>query len=448
MLDPVEQHVAARGPEVRAVLRPEVDGIDVLILLRRILRVLERAVRPDEEPVRVLPEPRVVRGALERVVERDLDAELVGTRDEAVEVLHRAEPRIDRIVAAVLAPDRPRAPGIVGARHERVVLPLAIRDADRMNRREIHRIEPELGDARELLLGVGERSVPARDGRRRPRKELVPRREARQLAIDDDLEVVRVAGEIGRREVRFHERQHLGRERERNLRVLLHAGGAQRRRHAPQIVAQLAELHAPRGGIHEIGALEQLRCHVLPRAHLLLQLGAPRAEAIRPRLHRVRPATDAVERERARPAIAVVVEGHGGVTPLALARRAIADARGDEVVPILEDVGADAHLVADHALDREPPAIERRCHAFDREMRKLGGGSASRFSNRLAGWHSLSGTVTNDGATVAVGGSVALSEISSFRTTPEARRRRESCGVARGGPTTERAVSGGKCARR
>ena len=37
----------------------------------------------------------------------------------------------------------------------------------------------------------------------------------------------------------------------------------------------------------------------------------------------------------------------------------------EHLVTIGEDIGLDAHRLADHALDREPPAVDLRKHALD-----------------------------------------------------------------------------------
>jgi hypothetical protein len=50
----------------------------------------------------------VVGGCLECEVHRHLEADLVGSGDERVEVIDRAEVGMDRVVTAVLAADRPR----------------------------------------------------------------------------------------------------------------------------------------------------------------------------------------------------------------------------------------------------------------------------------------------------------------------------------------------------
>jgi hypothetical protein len=96
----------------------------------------------------MLLEPRVVGRALDREVERDLDAVLAARLDEAVEVLLRAELGMDRVVPTLGAPDRPRAPGIALLGGRRVVAPLPVRRADRVDRRQVENVEAELGELR------------------------------------------------------------------------------------------------------------------------------------------------------------------------------------------------------------------------------------------------------------------------------------------------------------
>ena len=61
--------------------------------------------------------------------------------DEAIEVVERAEPRLDRRVAALRRADRPRAARIVGRRRQRIVASLAEAAADRMDRRQVEDVE-------------------------------------------------------------------------------------------------------------------------------------------------------------------------------------------------------------------------------------------------------------------------------------------------------------------
>src|SRR5581483_10380548 len=131
--------------------------------------------------VGVLPEPRVVGRALDGEVERDLEPVLGGAGDEPVEVVERAEGRLDGGVAALRAADRPRATRVARRGDERVVAPLAMRAPDGMHWREIDDVEAELRQPRQLRLDAAE-AAP------RARKELVPGAEAGTLAVDDELE--------------------------------------------------------------------------------------------------------------------------------------------------------------------------------------------------------------------------------------------------------------------
>ena len=71
-------------------------------------------------------------------------------------------------------------PGSPGSAVGRVVAPLAVGRADRVDRRQVDDVEAELGQPRELLLHPGEAAERARE-------ELVPRAEAGALAIDVHL---------------------------------------------------------------------------------------------------------------------------------------------------------------------------------------------------------------------------------------------------------------------
>ncbi len=119
------------------------------------------------EPLRVLGHPRVVRRGLQGQVERDLHALLAGRRDEVVEVLERAQLRVDRVVPALVGADRPGRSDVLGAGHQRVVPALAVDLADRVDRRQVDHVEAELGDLRQPAGRVLERAVPGRGAVRR-----------------------------------------------------------------------------------------------------------------------------------------------------------------------------------------------------------------------------------------------------------------------------------------
>ena len=175
---------ASSRHERAPVLAFEVERIDVLVLLRRVLGVLHRAVRPVPEPLRMLADIRMVGGALQRHVERDLDAPRAGRVHQPAEVLERAERRMDGGVTAFLRADRPGTARIRRGGFERVVRALALRPPDRVDRRQVQDVEPEVGEIGEPGFGVAKRPVAPGLRTGRARKQFVPGTEARALAID------------------------------------------------------------------------------------------------------------------------------------------------------------------------------------------------------------------------------------------------------------------------
>ncbi len=166
----------------------EVQRVDVLVLLRRVLRVLDRAVRAGGEPLGVLADPRVVGRGLEREVQRDLQAQRVRPGDEVVEVVDRPQVRVHGVVAAGRAADRPRDAGVVRAGRERVVRALAVRGADGVDGRQVDHVEAHLREGRQPLCGGLE--GPGRPGAvrvavraLRAREELVPAADQRALPL-------------------------------------------------------------------------------------------------------------------------------------------------------------------------------------------------------------------------------------------------------------------------
>ena len=123
----------------------EVDRVDVLVLLRRVLGVGDRAVGELGEPLRVRRHPGVVRGRLQREVQRDLHAEVLGPRHERGEVLLGAEVGVDGVVPAVRRADRPRRPHVVRPGGQGVVRALAVGRADRVDRRQVDHVEAHRG---------------------------------------------------------------------------------------------------------------------------------------------------------------------------------------------------------------------------------------------------------------------------------------------------------------
>ena len=284
----------------------------------------------------MLGQPGMVRGGLNRVVERDLEPELLRPGDHAVEVLEAAELGMDRVVTALRPADRPRRAGIARARIERVVGPLAIRPADRVDRRQVDDVEAELRQLRQHPLDPGEAAERARE-------ELVPGAEARELAVD--LDGVELAP---RRVVPIR-----GGRGERGLDV---------------------ELRDP----EQLLALGQLAAQVLLAGlDLAPQLVAPGRGAVAPRLDEVLPAAAAGDGERAGED---VVAGRLERRRLeaALAGLAVEDAGAEDVVPVAEHARGDVDALAHRPFDGEAAAVELGPNGLDTNPRQ-------RFSERFHG---------------------------------------------------------------
>ena len=234
-----------------------------------------------------------------------------------------------------------------------------------MNGREIDDVEAERCEAREREGGAEEGAVARRIGGLGSGKELVPRRERRALAIHPHLELARIGGEIGRRVVVIEQRVQLRIERDRDALGPLRARVANRERRGTELVARVAEARAPGRRVDELSAFEKLGRYVLPRANLFLELAPPRAEAVGPRFDRVCPPSHTVDLETTNPLVGVLLVDHGNGAPLCVGRAAVANAGGEEVVTVLENVGANFEGVANDALDGIASRIELRADAFD-----------------------------------------------------------------------------------
>ena len=181
------QHLAADAGRVVV----EVDRVDVLVLLRRVLGVGDGAVGAGGEP---LAGGVVTHGwsgaacsARSSATSRPSSSARATNASKSSKV-----PRSGWIgvVAAVLAADRPRRPGVVGAGGEGVVGALAVDLADRVDRRQVDDVEAHRRRRRRAasaavrkvplvtlpVFGVAGRALGARE-------ELVPAAEERPLAV-------------------------------------------------------------------------------------------------------------------------------------------------------------------------------------------------------------------------------------------------------------------------
>ena len=153
VIHPVADHTEHFVVETGGVV-VEVDRVDVLVLLRRVLGVGDGAVRQFGEPLAVVRGPRVIRRALQRQIERYLQTEISRGGDELVEVGDRAQLRMHRVVAAFVAADRPRRADVTGRGRGGVVAALSVHLADRVDRRQVDHVEAHLRDARQAAAAV------------------------------------------------------------------------------------------------------------------------------------------------------------------------------------------------------------------------------------------------------------------------------------------------------
>ena len=196
LIDPKQHDVAQRVPEPGPVGAIEIRIDDILIFLRRVLGVTDRAVGPVAEPIGMLDQPGVVRRQLNGEIECDCHAESAACLDQPAKVVERAELGMNGVMAAFLRADGIRAARVTGAGDERIVGALAMRAPDGVNRRKIDDVESQGGKLGQARDAVVEGSVPARDAGLAAWEHLVPGTGARQRRIDHQGKT-RAAGQVG-----------------------------------------------------------------------------------------------------------------------------------------------------------------------------------------------------------------------------------------------------------
>ena len=78
LVNPELHHALQLFPELAPLLGLEVEGIDVLVLLGRVFRILDRPIGALAEPLRMLGNIGMIGRTLESDIQRQLDAVLSG----------------------------------------------------------------------------------------------------------------------------------------------------------------------------------------------------------------------------------------------------------------------------------------------------------------------------------------------------------------------------------
>ncbi len=371
-LDPEQDHVAQGEPQIGfRIVRVEIRVHDVLIFLRRIFGVAQRAVGAPGEPGRMLFQPRVIGRALNREVECDLEAVFMRGGEHLPEVVERAEFGMHGRVAAFLAASRVRAADVARLRVQRVVAALAVRHADRVDRRKVQHVEAHVADARQFRGDVGEGAVAVHVVAHRAREELVPACEARGGALGFDP----VDHGVSRQEGTMARGGHRARCRRREQQFLA-AGGVGFREFLDDMRERLRDrafgrFHFREHEREQMARFLDFQLDSLVGLQLFLHVLDERRKIVAPRDHRELVAAEPFERNPCGPQI---VAGrwrgmHGRFLPGGFVGGAPEDRGGDPVVTFGEDRRFHFDAFACDALDRELPAVDRRRHAFDRDAR-------------------------------------------------------------------------------
>ena len=176
-LHPEHHHLVDLRIDIRGIII-KIQRINILVLLRRILRIRDRAVRLRREEIPMLYRPRVIRCRLQRQINRNLQPQLLRILQQGLKIINRPQLWVHGIMPTLGRTHSPRGSHIIRLRHERVILPLPVHLTDRVNRREIHRIKPHLRHPfqcpRRGLKRAMDR-IPVRiHPTRRPGEQLIP----------------------------------------------------------------------------------------------------------------------------------------------------------------------------------------------------------------------------------------------------------------------------------
>ena len=362
VLDPEAHDREQAVPQLVPVLALEIERVDVLIPLGRILGVADGAVGPVAKPGGMLGHPGVVGRALEGQVEGQLDAMLAAGGGEAGDVVEGAQLGQYGLVAALGGADRPGAADIAGLGGLCVVAPLPRGAADRMHGREVEDVEAHLGDTRQLRLDVAQGAVLARRSQR-PGEELVPGAEASTQGLDPQLELGGLAG-VGPDAVDRHHGGELLVQRAAEVGGIGGAAGGEQALGADAEALGDGLGGAGGGLVDQLGADQELDLDVLAAGDAALELVAPGGEPVDPAADGVAPAAERIELDAGDPAV-VAERLHRHLAPAAPALVLDAEGGGDAVMAIGEHVGGDVEPVAGDAFDGNPATPRRRPDGFD-----------------------------------------------------------------------------------
>jgi hypothetical protein len=99
LLDPELENALELGPQLSPSVGAKIKGIDVLVLLRRVLGELHRTIGPPLEPLGMLRDIGMVRRTLKGDIESYLQPMAACRFDQPAKIFEGAQLRVDALVA-------------------------------------------------------------------------------------------------------------------------------------------------------------------------------------------------------------------------------------------------------------------------------------------------------------------------------------------------------------
>src|SRR5690606_6365261 len=167
LVDPENHNVAQRTPEGglswgtgQGTVKVRID--DVLVALRRILRILQSAVHPPIEPVGMLSQPGMIRRTLNGKIQRNLEPVLMSSRHQVPKIAQCAQLGVHLIVPPRLGTDGIGAARVARCGGQRIVAAFPVTFTNWVYGWEVQDIEPHASDIRKPTNHIAEGSMVLR----------------------------------------------------------------------------------------------------------------------------------------------------------------------------------------------------------------------------------------------------------------------------------------------
>lgn len=152
---------------------------------------IEPSARPGE-PVFVFLQPRMVRRALNRKIQRHLQSLRACCLDQTTETFQPTEFGMDFGMTAIGCANRVWAARLALHRRDRIIAALAVVQTDRVDRWHVQHVEVHRADMRQPFDHIVKGAMPVDITALRARKQLVPTGEVRRAAFRFDPEGDRI----------------------------------------------------------------------------------------------------------------------------------------------------------------------------------------------------------------------------------------------------------------